>query len=450
LQSHRAKSLGGDDVSFIFCWFDHLRRTNGAVHHFADGRGAVPRGAVARTRLDLRSRGGDRGLPVDLTPRKFGFLGSSFSFLFAVSGILVGFVANRIATRWVLLALAFSSAVVQFPMVGAVGFATLVACRVLLGAGEGPAFSVAVHALYKWFPDQQRTLPTAVLTQGAAVGVIVALPALNWIVVRYSWHWAFFALGAVGLLWVLVWGLLGREGPVAAPALAAANPAARERVPYPRLLLSPTFIGCCLACFGGSWAIALGLTWFTPFIITGLGYSQQQAGWISALPWLMGAVAVLTTGFLSQALTARGASPRWARGVVGSTPLVVGGLILLIVPHLADSAWQIVLIVVGGGLCGSIFVVCPPIISSFTPVTQRAGLIAIFVAIYSSAGIFAPIVTGSVIETAATVLEGYYTGYTITGLVQLLGGLASLLLLWPTAQNTKETVGLIDARKATR
>jgi MFS family permease len=350
----------------------------------------------------------------------------------------------------VLLALAFSWAVVQFPMVGAAGFATLVACRVLLGAGEGPAFSVAVHALYKWFPDQQRTLPTAVLTQGAAVGVIVALPALNWIVVRYSWHWAFFALGAVGLLWVLVWGLLGREGPVAAPALAAANPAARERVPYPRLLLSPTFIGCCLACFGGSWAIALGLTWFTPFIITGLGYSQQQAGWISALPWLMGAVAVLTTGFLSQALTARGASPRWARGVVGSTPLVVGGLILLVVPHLAGSAWQIVLVVVGGGLCGSIFVVCPPIISSFTPVTQRAGLIAIFVAIYSSAGIFAPIVTGSVIETAATVLEGYYTGYTITGLVQLLGGLASLLLLWPTAQNTKETVGLIDARKATR
>jgi MFS family permease len=387
---------------------------------------------------------------LDLTPRQFGFLGSSFSFLFAVSGILVGFVANRIATRWVLLALAFAWAVVQFPMVGAVGFATLVTCRVLLGAGEGPAFSVAVHALYKWFPDQQRTLPTAVLTQGAAVGVIVALPALNWIIVRYSWHWAFFALGAVGLLWVLIWMLLGREGPVAAPALAAADAAAHERVPYRRLLLSPTFIGCCLACFGGSWAIALGLTWFTPFIITGLGYSQQQAGWISALPWLMGAAVVLTTGFLSQALTARGASPRWARGVVGSTPLVVGGFILLIVPHLADSVWQIVLVVIGGGLCGSIFVVCPPIISSFTPVTQRAALIAIFVAIYTSAGIFAPIVTGSVIETAATALEGYYTGYSITGLVQLLGGLAGLLLLWPAAQDAEETLGLFDARKAIR
>jgi ACS family D-galactonate transporter-like MFS transporter len=116
---------------------------------------------------------------LDLSPKQFGLVGSSFSFLFSLSAILVGFVANRVAVRWVLLALAFSWAVVQFPMVGAAGLATLVVCRVLLGAGEGPAFSMAVHALYEWFPDQQRTLPTAVLTQGAAFGVIVALPALN-------------------------------------------------------------------------------------------------------------------------------------------------------------------------------------------------------------------------------------------------------------------------------
>ena len=205
-------------------------------------------------------------------------------------------------------------------MVGTVGIATLVVCRILLGAGEGPAFSVAVHALYKWFPDEQRTLPTAVLTQGAAFGVIVALPALNWIIVHYSWHLAFFALGVVGLLWAVVWLLLGREGPIAAPVVPAAGGAGRDHVPYPQLLLNPTFIGCCLAGFGASWALTLGLTWFTPFIITGLGYSQQNAGWISALPWMMGAVVVLATGSISQTLLARGASPRTARGVLGSAP----------------------------------------------------------------------------------------------------------------------------------
>ena len=79
--------------------------------------------------------------------------------LFSISAIVVGFIVNRIETRWVLLALAMVWAVAQFPMVGTVSFMTLFVCRVILGAGEGPAFSVAAHAIYKWFPDEKRTLP---------------------------------------------------------------------------------------------------------------------------------------------------------------------------------------------------------------------------------------------------------------------------------------------------
>jgi MFS family permease len=374
-----------------------------------------------------------------LSPKEFGLLGSSFFFLFSASTILVGFIANRAPTRWVIFALALSWALVQFPMVGTVGLATLMACRILLGAGEGPAFSVAVHALYKWFPDERRALPTAILTQGSAIGVVIALPVLNWIIVNYSWHWAFFALGTVGLVWVALWLALGRDGPVADPAPAGGSVAA-ERVPYRRLLLSPTFIGCCLACFGAYWALSLGITWFTPFIVKGLGYSQESAGLLSALPWIMGAAVVLTTGAVSQALMVRGVSSRLARGVLGSAPLAAGGLFILAAPHVASPPWQIALLVVGGGLSGSIYVVCPPIIAGFTPVSQRAAVMAIFIAIHTSAGILAPAVMGSVIETAATTLEGYFTGYTITALVQLLGGLAGMVLLWPQSETMRRPV----------
>src|SRR6195952_2279777 len=89
------------------------------------------------------------GVPImtelKLEPEQFGLLGSSFFFLFSIAAIVVGFVVNRIATRWVLLALALTWALAQFPMVGHVGFTTLLICRVILGAGEGPAFSVAAH-----------------------------------------------------------------------------------------------------------------------------------------------------------------------------------------------------------------------------------------------------------------------------------------------------------------
>src|SRR5438093_13471530 len=50
------------------------------------------------------------GVPImaelKLEPEQFGLLGSSFFLLFSISAILVGFVLNRVAARWVLLALA--------------------------------------------------------------------------------------------------------------------------------------------------------------------------------------------------------------------------------------------------------------------------------------------------------------------------------------------------------
>src|SRR5215510_9611473 len=106
------------------------------------------------------------GVPImadlKLDAEQFGFLGSSFFFLFSISAIAVGFIVNRVETRWVLLILALIWALTQFPMVGEVSFTTLVICRIILGAGEGLAGAVAVHAVYKWFPDEKRTMPTAI------------------------------------------------------------------------------------------------------------------------------------------------------------------------------------------------------------------------------------------------------------------------------------------------
>src|SRR5215475_5044994 len=268
------------------------------------------------------------GVPImndlKLDAEQFGELGSSFFLLFSISAIVVGFIVNRVDTRWVLLVMAIIWSLSQFPMVGTVSFTTLLICRIILGAGEGPAFSVAAHAIYKWFPDEKRTLPTAILSQGSAFGVILAVPALNWIIVNHSWHYAFGALGVVGLMWVVAWFVMGKEGPLVQIAGAAAEP----RIPYFQLLTSRTFIGCCAATFGAYWALSLGLTWFTPFIVKGLGFSQTDAGWISILPWVFGAVIVILTGWISQALMTRGFNTRLARGVLGSVPLIVGGAIL--------------------------------------------------------------------------------------------------------------------------
>ncbi len=378
------------------------------------------------------------GVPImndlKLDAAQFGELGSSFFLLFSISAIVVGFVVNTVATRWVLLVMAVIWSLAQFPMVGTVSFTTLLICRIILGAGEGPAFSVATHAIYKWFPDEKRTLPTAILSQGSAFGVILAVPALNWVIVNYSWHHAFGVLGIVGLFWVVAWMALGKEGPLVSTAAEIADV---RRIPYFQLLTTRTFIGCCAATFGAYWALSLGLTWFTPFIVQGLGFSQKDAGWISVLPWVFGATIVLLAGWISQVMLTKGYTTRGARGVLGAAPLVVGGCILAVLPHVSGAGLQIALLVVGSGLCGSIYVMCPPMLGEFTPVSQRGAVISIYGALYTLAGIIAPLTMGAVIKSATTPLEGYMTGFTINAVIMVVSGVLGLLLLWPNTERAR-------------
>jgi MFS family permease len=146
---------------------------------------------------------------------------------------------------------------------------------------------------------------------------------------------------------------------------------------------------------------------------------------------------VLLTGWISQVMVANGFSTRSARGVLGTVPLVVGGSILAAIPYVEAGALQIALLVAGSGLSGAIYVVCAPMISEFTPVSQRGAVISIYGAIYTLAGILAPAVMGSMIQRASGLLDGYMAGFTINAVVLIASGLLGLLLLWPNTERAR-------------
>jgi MFS transporter, ACS family, D-galactonate transporter len=370
-----------------------------------------------------------------LGPREFGLLGSSFFLLFAVSAIVTGFIVNRVETRWALLVMGLVWALTQFPMLGNAGFATLIAARIALGAGEGPAYPVALHSAYKWFPNELRTVPTAIVAQGAGIGIMVALPLLNWVIVRYSWHWAFGVLGIAGLVWSAAWFVLGREGPLTAAAAAAARATTTEqapdRIPYGQLLLSPTILACWAANFGAYWGLSQALSWQGAFLIKGLGLAQGSIGLLGALPAGASVVVILAAGWYSQRLLARGVSSRLARGLLGGGCVALGGLALAVMPFVPGIAAKIALATIGIAVPSVINVIGQTVVSELTPVAQRGALLAIGTAIATSAGLLAPYVMGSVVETAATPLAGFNTGFMICGVIMLVGGLLGMALIRP-------------------
>ena len=370
-----------------------------------------------------------------LDPRQFGLIGSSFFFLFAVSAVVVGFISNKVQTRHTLLVMAIVWSLVQFPMLGTVSLEVLIACRIILGAGEGPAAPVATHAIYKWFPDQLRGLPTAIIAQGSALGVIVAVPALNWIIVNYSWHWAFGALGIVGLMWSVVWLIFGREGTLVDAPVSEAG--AGERVPYRYLLTCPTIIAACCAGFASYWGLALGLTWFTSYLVAGLGFTQKVGGNLSILPWVFGLVVVLSGGYLSQRAKSNGVSSRLSRGLFPAATVTLGGCILPFIAFMPSPESKIALLVAGSAIGSTIYVVLPMIVSELTPQPQRAGMLAITTSVVTLAGVIAPFAMGSIIEHAATPMAGYEKGFTILGFLLLAGGIIGMLFIRPEADRKR-------------
>jgi ACS family D-galactonate transporter-like MFS transporter len=381
---------------------------------------------------------------LQLSPRQFGLLGSSFYLLFAVSAIATGFIVNRVQTRWALLVMGLVWALTQFPMLGAVGFATLMACRIALGAGEGPAYPVALHSTYKWFPNELRTLPTAVIAQGGGIGILVALPLLNWVIVNYSWHWAFGLLGLAGLAWTAAWLVLGREGTLTGGAAAQALPAP-DRIAYGQLLLSPTIIACWCASFGAQWGLSLALSWQGAFLIKGLGFAQGSIGLLGALPAGASVVLVIAAGWLSQRLLARGVSSRLARGIFGGASVALGGAALVIMPYLSGVAVKIALTTIGVALPSVIYVIGNAVVGEIAPVAQRGALLAIGTAVSTSAGLLAPYVMGSVIETAATPLDGFNAGFMICGVIMLAGGLIGMALIRPERETVRWAGGIPEA-----
>lgn len=381
------------------------------------------------------------GVPImtdlQLTPKQFGLVGSSFFLLFSLSAVVTGFLVNRIHSKWALLAMGLVWALAQLPMLGTIGVEALIACRIVLGAGEGPAYPVALHAAYKWFPDGRRTLPSAIISQGASIGVIIVVPILTWIITRYSWHYAFGALGVSGLLWVVIWARWGEEGESDVETKAAGAGRATQHIPYATLLLNPTNIASWCCYFGAYFGLALVLSWFTPWLIKALGFSQAVAGQLTALPFVVGFFVVIGGGWLSEWMMRRGYGSRAARGVLTGVALIIGGFALLAAPYVAGAALKIALVLVGVAVPSIVYATSPAILGEITPPMQRGAILGINSAVGTSAGILAPYLMGSVIQEAASAAQGYSLGFSICGAVTLVGGIVGLLFLDPEAQRAR-------------
>src|ERR1700730_13188082 len=366
-----------------------------------------------------------------LTPEEFGAVGSSSFWLFAIGGVAGGFLADRFQTKLLVLCMVLIWSTCQLPIAYSTSLATIIICRSVLGVGEGPAWPVAVHALYKWFPDHKRNLPVAILAQGTSVGLILAGFLIPAITARWGWRANFVVWALAGFAWAAVWAYLAEEGKIEqdqsrGPAVETAPP-----VPYWRLLSDRSVLGCIVTHFVGYWSLALGLTWLPAYFQRGLGYNGIESGRIYALVIAVTIPLGIGLAWWSQVLLQNGMSSKIARGRYLSCFLSLAGILLVAVYVSASPDWiKIGMLAFAIGLTPIVYSLGPALLAEVVPPPQRAAMLAINNSIASMAGIAAPVATGALIQGVPGA-SGYEIGFALCGGLMVFGGLLGFWLIDP-------------------
>jgi sugar phosphate permease len=386
-----------------------------------------------------------------LSAAQFGFVAGSFFWLFSTSTIVIGFLSNRVPTRILLLAMSVCWAVVQVPQALATNVMALLVCRVILGAAEGPSFPVSVHALYKWFPNHKRSLPVAIINQGAVLGLLLAGLLIPLVTHKWGWRINFFILSAVGAVWSGIWLYFGREGNLGAQQnrSAAGGPQTRpERLPYRKILTDRSVLSVFLLGFAAYWMLGQNLAWLPTYLEKGLGFSNIDSGrWFAAV---IGVAAPINVGlsWASQRMLERGASTRQARAQLVCVTVLAGGAMLLALPMLHLVAIQkAALFAIACALPTLSFTLAPALLAEVVPDSQRGAIVGIHTAIASLGAAIAPAVMGRIVQAHGGDTGHVYELGFASGAVLLLAA-ALVGLRWLHTERSHRTLNRAAAPAA--
>ena len=250
----------------------------------------------------------------------YGNINAAFQAAYAIGLLMAGNLMDNLGTRK-----GFSLSIIIWSLAGmATAAATSVrgftAARFMLGLGEAGNFPGAIKTVTEWFPSKERALATGIFNSGSNIGAIVAPLAVPIIALRYGWHGAFIAVGALGFLWLAFWLALYRR-PEDHPRLSAGELAYIKSDPIEPATKIPwlSLIG-----YKQTWAFVIGkfltdpvwwffLTWLPKFLNKQYGLDLSHIGPPLVVIYLMADVGSVGGGWLSSTLLKQGRSPNVAR-----------------------------------------------------------------------------------------------------------------------------------------
>lgn len=338
----------------------------------------------------------------NLSYADWGLVGSSYYWLYPVTGVVGAAWADRAGAKKVLGFLMIMWTVLQFGVLTITALPLLILYRILLGAFEGPFSPVAYSHVNKWFPPKQKAFATSVVVSGGTVGAMIVAPFLVFLITTMGWKIAFACLGAASFVWFFLFQFT-KENPN--EVYVEENKKKKEKLEklnlkdFLVLLASRSALFTTLAYCSTYLLVVWFSVWLPIYLVEAVNMSSSQMGYSVAIIGVASIAIYMGVSVLSDHLFKNNQNWRVSRVFVVAGAMIIGALFMASNTFFQNPVWVVLAMCFAKGLTYAIIPIGPTIMINELP--ERGGLMtSILTSSGNIAGIIAPLITGYIISLA--------------------------------------------------
>ncbi|MCM3168680.1 MFS transporter [Peribacillus frigoritolerans] len=388
----------------------------------------------------------------NLTYAEWGLVGSSYYWLYPVTGIFGAAWADRLGAKKVLGFIMLTWTVLQFGVLAITALPLLILYRILLGAFEGPYSPIAYSHADKWFPPKLKGFANSVVVGGGTGGAMIVAPILVSLITIFGWKVAFAALGAASLVWFFLFQFLTKENPVEVYENVQKKKKQKlEKIKvkdFLLLLASPTALFTTLAYFSTYILVVWFSVWLPIYLVEAVKMSPGQMGTSVAIIGVVSVCIYMGVSMASDHLFKKNQNWRSSRVFVVAGAMILGALFFSSIMVFQNPIWVIVAMCLAKGLTYAILPIGPTIM--INEMQERGGLMtSILTSSGNLAGIVAPLLTGYIISLAGgNQLLGYNLSILFMAILVLAFGILFAIFVKPAGKLKNKSSDNFDLKSS--
>lgn len=274
-----------------------------------------------------------------LSAFQMGLVFSAFGLTYALGEIPSGWLCDRFGARRLLTRVVIGWSIFTAATGAAWSFASLLAARLLFGAGESGCFPGLASVFRTWLPPAERSAAEGIKAASARWGAALTPAMMAALLATFTWRQVFFLFGGVGIVWAVAFHRWYRDTPD-----GAAVHATEGGVSWPKLLRSRSVWALGIQWFCHYYGFYFYITWLPLYLLQARGLDIRTGAAAAGLPLLAAGFGSLVAGWTLAALTRRWKDAGRARRILSYWSYYGAALLLLLFTRIEEASAAVVVL----------------------------------------------------------------------------------------------------------